>query len=232
MFDLRHSHQTPIQRAASGLVRAHELAPPLAGRVCELVGSTERYAPAAVLAAAAPGTGLKWIVSGWACEARVLGDGRRQIFSFAVPGDVVRPANSHQLRTLFAITAVECVDVVETLARASEREKVDILAAMNRAFFQNAERRYEHISRLGRRSALHRTAHLLMELHDRLDQVGMVDGEAFALPLTQEDMADALGLSVVHVNRSLRTLRESGLATLRYGRVTQFERDRLQEICV
>ena len=78
----------------------------------------------------------------------------------------------------------------------------------------------EHLVNLGRRSADIRMAHFLLELGSRLSLVGVGDRTGFNCPLTQYHLADALGLSAVHVNRVLRHLREAGLVTFRNGRVT------------
>ena len=78
----------------------------------------------------------------------------------------------------------------------------------------------EHLLSVGRRDALGRIAQLLCELNLRLEVVGMADKGLFALPLTQADLADATGLTAVHVNRTLRTLRDRGIVTFRSGRVT------------
>jgi CRP-like cAMP-binding protein len=73
-------------------------------------------------------------------------------------------------------------------------------------------------------------AHLLLELFQRLDRVGLVADDSFGLPLTQEMMGDALGLSVVHVNRTLRVLREDGLATVGLGRATIHDPEALSAV--
>ncbi len=77
----------------------------------------------------------------------------------------------------------------------------------------------EHLVNIGRRSALVRTAHLLLELGLRLQLVGLGSDSGFACPLNQYHLADALGLTAIHVNRTLRQLRERGLVTFREGRV-------------
>ena len=77
----------------------------------------------------------------------------------------------------------------------------------------------EHLVSIGRRSALERTAHLVLELYDRLQLVGLADGDEFDCPLNQYIMADALGLSTIHVNRVLRTLRDRSLMTFRDHRM-------------
>jgi CRP-like cAMP-binding protein len=215
------------------LVQLCGLSQSAADALCELIGPVERYPAAAVVSSIAPAPRLKWILTGWTCEMRVLPDGRRQIFSFGIPGDPVlsRPVNASNPCAVVALTSVECVDVVQTLARAKDSDRTEIWRAMNHALTLAQERRYEDIIRLGRRSALQRLADLLLELHDRLDEIGMADERGFYLPLTQEHLADALGLSVVHVNRSLKALRLNGMATFRFGRVTQFNRERLIELC-
>jgi CRP-like cAMP-binding protein len=77
----------------------------------------------------------------------------------------------------------------------------------------------EHLVDLGRRSASERMAHFLLELGARLRLVGLADKKSFACPLSQYLLADALGLSAVHVNRVLRELREEGLVTFQKGQV-------------
>jgi CRP-like cAMP-binding protein len=85
----------------------------------------------------------------------------------------------------------------------------------------------EHLVDLGRRDAAGRMAHFLLELGARLVLVGMGDRTGYACPLTQYHLADALGLSAVHVNRVLRQLREDGMVTFRDGFVTFDDYDRL-----
>jgi len=82
---------------------------------------------------------------------------------------------------------------------------------------------------LGRREAYGRMAHLLCELYVRLKAVGLTNGDAYAFPLTQAEFGDALGLSTVHVNRTLQDLRGEGLITLRSGSVAVLDWDRLRE---
>ncbi len=83
----------------------------------------------------------------------------------------------------------------------------------------------DHIVRLGRQTAYERMAHLLLELRWRLAEVGLGDERKFPLPLTQEVLADALGLSIVHVNRTLQQLRREGLLEMRAGFVELLKPD-------
>jgi CRP-like cAMP-binding protein len=77
----------------------------------------------------------------------------------------------------------------------------------------------EHLVSIGRRSALERTAHFFMELAERLDLIGVAVETEFECPLNQYVIADALGLTAIHVNRVLRQLRERGLLTVQRGKV-------------
>ena len=88
----------------------------------------------------------------------------------------------------------------------------------------------DHIVRLGRQTATERMCHLLLELRWRLHAVGLAPTREFALPLTQEAIGDAVGLSIVHVNRTLQDLRRRGLIELRQGRVVLLEAERMAEI--
>ena len=85
----------------------------------------------------------------------------------------------------------------------------------------------EHLVNIGRRNALERTAHFLLELGARLRLVGLATREGYDCPLSQNLLADALGLSAVHINRVLRELREDGLLTFQKGRVTFNDFDQL-----
>jgi CRP-like cAMP-binding protein len=83
---------------------------------------------------------------------------------------------------------------------------------------------------LGRRPAIARIAHLICEMHVRLGLVGLTHGLEFRLPLTQADLAECVGLTPVHVNRTLKSLREQGLADMQRGRVRILDLGRLQGI--
>lgn len=88
----------------------------------------------------------------------------------------------------------------------------------------------EHLVNIGRRSALERTAHLFMELAERLHLIGLGTEAEFECPLSQFVLADALGLSAIHVNRVLRQLREDGLMTLHKGAVVIHDLEALRRI--
>lgn len=189
--------------------------------------SVERYPAGGNVCAGRSAVGKRVIiVSGWACETRILPDGRRQIFSFLLPGDAIDLARELDLgcRALVALTRLETVDA-GVLMGADGGEAVS--KAIQVAIQQREDRLFDHMVRIGRLTAKERVLNLLLELYDRLDAVGLVKEGAFRIPLTQEVFADALGLSIVHINRTLQQLRREGLLTLKSGTVTLHHRDRL-----
>jgi CRP-like cAMP-binding protein len=174
----------------------------------------------------------RFILSGWACRQRVLPDGRRQIFSFLLPGDSLgfsrRPGP--ELSTIAALTALETIDagpVAEAMQTGAVPGIGRALAAIEPI---EQTQLFDHMVRLGRQTAYERVAHLLLELQRRLEVVGLGDRQRFPMPLTQEILADALGLSIVHVNRTLQQLRRDRLIELRSGVAILLERDILANI--
>jgi CRP-like cAMP-binding protein len=168
------------------------------------------------------------VVSGWACELRILPDGRRQIFAFMVPGDVIdeRCTASMGSRGVVALTRLEVIDADATLSTDPTLRQL-FAQAVSEAALEREDRLYDHVLRMGRLSARERVTHLLLELRERLDRAGLVKGDTFRIPLTQEVFADALGLSVVHINRTMKQLRQSGSVVFKSGSVTIRDPDRL-----
>jgi CRP-like cAMP-binding protein len=167
-------------------------------------------------------TGHKVFVlhAGWACSYKDLVNGQRQIISFPIAGDCVG-LRSVLLRTadhsFSALTdaVVSSVDAAQILQCIDEFPRLG--AALLWAVSRDEAMVVEHLVNVGRRSAVERTAHFFMELAQRLSLVGMATEAEFKCPLTQYVLADALGLTAIHVNRVLRQLREQGLLTLRKG---------------
>lgn len=194
------------------------------GRAQNFWRTVERV-PAGAGISAGPDTRTRQIVviSGWVSETRILSDGRRQIFAFLLPGDVANvSAASHMgCRGLVALTNVEIADAAAWAT--GEQASASIADAVR----QGEERLFDHIVRIGRLTAKERVLNLLLELHDRLEVIGLVKEGSFRLPLTQEVFADALGLSVVHINRTLQQLRREGMLTVGRGMVTLHQRHKL-----
>jgi CRP-like cAMP-binding protein len=159
--------------------------------------------------------------SGWACCYKDLREGGRQIISFPLPGDfmglgsILLQSSDHSLAALTDV-------VVSSFSLPRMTRLFERFPRLAAAFLWAASRHegmvIEHLVDVGRRSAVERVAHCLLELHQRLQLVGMASATEFDCPLTQYDLADALGLSPIHVNRILRQLRQGDLLTLKSHR--------------
>jgi len=179
-----------------------------------------------------PADRLRMVLSGWAVRYKTLEDGRRQIVSLVLPGDTCDSQIYLLQRLDHSIVALTAVTYAEV-----ERERFERLIASDRmlaeAFWcqtlSDAAIQREWTLNLGRRDAFERVAHLLCEVIERLRPVGLVDGDSCAFPITQTDLADATGLSVVHVNRTLQELRSSGLIVLRDRILMVHELDALKD---
>lgn len=181
----------------------------------------ERHTPGEeLIAEGQPARRPRFLVAGWAACQRVLPDGRRQIFRFILPGDALgcapKPAPP-ALWSVVAITALETVDAEPALDAAHEGRAQGLAQAFAAARLQEEQLLLDHMVRLGQQTAYERVAHFLLELQKRLQIAGLGDNQRFPLPLTQEILADALGLSIVHVNRTLQQLRRERLIELRSG---------------
>ncbi len=172
---------------------------------------------------------LQLLTEGVAAEVRCLVDGRRQILFLRFPGDVLAPCDSE---TLIALTRVRTSDGARLLARLSDASPAyqPLRRAWVAAGRVDQALLRDQVVRLGRMSAVERVAHMLLEVHERLGQVGLVTETTFHLPLTQEMVSDVAGLSVVHLNRTLQNLRRDGLVGLRQGYVTLRDRARLVQL--
>jgi CRP-like cAMP-binding protein len=173
------------------------------------------------------------LLEGLMCRYKDLSDGQRQITELHVAGDFV-DLHSFTLKRLdHSIMALApCkVGVVPHERLKALSENYPHLARLY-WFTTNldaAVHREWELS-LGRRSAIARIAHLLCELRVRLGLVGLTEGIQFRFPLTQVDLAECVGLTPVHVNRTVRSLRDSGAADIRRGRVTILDAARLEAI--
>ena len=157
------------------------------------------------------------IESGWCARYKLLPDGRKQILNFLVPGDFagLRAAlfgiDNHSIATLTDCT-VGVIPVGRILDLYAHYPR--LAAALTWTAAREEAMLADHVVRLGRRTAYERMAHLLVELLYRLQRVGKADENSYRLPVSQETLGDMLGLSVVHVNRTLRRLRKEGLISM------------------
>lgn len=157
---------------------------------------------------------LYTILSGWAFRSKVLEDGRRQILNYALPGDLIGLQGSllgemqHTVEALTPLTV--CVFERSRLTEIWERFGS---LAFDITWMSAREERIldEHLLSIGRRSALERAAYLLAYLQQRIDNLKSLSREHKVLPITQTHVADTLGLSLVHTNKTLRKLAQGGL---------------------
>jgi CRP-like cAMP-binding protein len=172
------------------------------------------------------------ILEGMAYRQKLSADGGRQIVSFHIPGDFVDLEGSllkvadHNVQALTrcevaAVPAHQIIALIDHHPRVGRALWVDTL--IDGSIYR------EWVLNVGRRSAQQRLAHLFCELAKRLKLAGLGDEDGFRLPITQEQLADATGLTSVHVNRSLKALEMEGLITRRRGFVGIPDWDRLRD---
>ena len=173
------------------------------------------------------------LTEGWACRYKVLPDGRRQIMAYLLPGDTcdvfnfVLGAMDHSIAALGPCKAV-AVPQAELMAVVAEHP--GIARALYWTTLVDAATSREWLLNIGQRDGFGRAAHLFSELLLRAGLVGLAPQDAFALPLTQADLADTMGLSPVYVNRMLQRMRGDGLITLERRRLTIHLPERLAEL--
>lgn len=154
------------------------------------------------------------LLSGFACRYKIAGDGARQIISFHMAGEFVDLQNGllgvadHSVQALTETRAAIIPRLALrdlALSRPAIGEALWIDTLIDAAIFR------EWVVNVGRRDSRTRVAHLLCELSLRMQAAGLASGHRYELPMTQEQLANAVGLTAVHVNRVLRQLAEEGL---------------------
>jgi CRP-like cAMP-binding protein len=163
------------------------------------------------------------LLSGVALRYRVLNDGRRQVLNIVLPGDFIGFPGCFFEGALYSISALnDCVVSPVPFSRFLRLSETHprLGAAIFWSLSCETAMYAEHLIGVGRRSALERVAHFLLEMLTRLQAIGLAGEGSYRLPLTQELIADALGLSVQYVNQTLRQLREEGFAAVERQQVT------------
>lgn len=153
---------------------------------------------------------------GFICRQKELDAGKRQILSFHFPGEIPDLQSLHLHTMDHGLTAL-APSTVAYIPHTSVQALIDghkkVAAALWRATLIDASIFRQWLASVGRSDASERTAHLICEVALRMRMLGLSDGHAFDLPLTQTELADALGMSPVHINRVLQDLRGRGLIT-------------------
>ena len=175
------------------------------------------------------------LVEGFIARYKDLADGQRQIMEVHVPGDFL-DLHSFLLKRLEhsigSLTPVRVAYVPHDALRKITEDHPHLARLLWFSTLLDAAIHREHIVSVGRRSAASRIAHLICELQVRLEVVGLSRDMRFALPLTQSDMADATGLTSVHVNRTIQELRRDGLIELHNRRLTIPDLKALMNVCM
>lgn len=162
------------------------------------------------------------LLEGWAFRYKLLEEGKRQILSVHIPGDIPDLQSLH-LRvmdhSLGTLTACTVGFIPHDAVHDLTRRHPGIAAALWRDTLVDAAIFREWMTNIGRRSTLGRITHLFCELYLKLHAMGLAENHACEMALTQGDIADAIGVSNVHVNRVLQELRGEGLLTLQGQRL-------------
>jgi CRP-like cAMP-binding protein len=177
--------------------------------------------------------GIYVLCDGMAIRYKILRDGRRQVLNLVLPGDFIGYPGALFDPSLYSISGlgetVVCYIGFKEIFSLFRRHP-----RLGGVFFwlvgHEAALFAEHLVGVGRRSAYERVAHLLLEFLVRLQVAGLADERSYAMPMTQELMADSLGLSVPHVNRTLRRLREDGLIAIEGTRLTCLDIPALSQV--
>ena len=173
------------------------------------------------------------LLEGWACKYQIMRNGGRQIISIHLPGEVCNLDGLFRANLPSSVSAMSDCHVA-TFATDWLKKAIDERPGIRDLFWsmmvdENAAIT-ERIVSLGGRSSRQRVAHFLLDLFGRLETLGQAPQGTLRLPLTQEDIGDALGLSTVHVNRTLQTLRDEGLVASKGRTYTIRDRARLQTL--
>lgn len=189
-----------------------------------------RHSPARreMLAEGAPLIETRAIISGWACRQRILSDGRRQILNYLLPGDLLgvnHQVNATSLTSILAVTDVVTCAAPDARAGSGALAEAYALAAELDEHYLLAQ-----ITRLGRFSASERLIDWMLEIQERLTRAGLANDQRLSVPLTQEFLADTLGLTSVHVNRTLQALRRQNLLTIADGTIVLHDQKRLERM--
>jgi CRP-like cAMP-binding protein len=157
------------------------------------------------------------ILDGWACRYKVLDTGERQIVSFQVTGDIPDLQSLHldiADHNIGTLTNSDVAFIPHAAMRAMIIGYPGIAISLWRDGLVDASITREWVLNVGAREAYGRLAHLLCETFLRLKVVGKTDGQKFQLPISQTTLGEATGMSTVHVNRSLQSMRQDGLIYL------------------
>jgi CRP/FNR family transcriptional regulator, anaerobic regulatory protein len=212
----------PPRAKASRNLKLSPSLPPVAAEVAALLDlkAVSNIVPSGeeIISEGKPCASVFLITEGWAIRSRTLHNGKRQILNFLLPGDFAGVTNSQFDNALYSVktltqAAISPVPLARLLGLFDTHPRLAV--ELFWSFTSEMAILGEHLIAIGRQSALKRIARLLLELHERLRRIGLANKHSHRLPLTQEMISDALGLSIPYVNRVLQQLRLDGLVTIK-----------------
>lgn len=162
------------------------------------------------------------MLEGWACRYKILPEGGRQIVAFLMPGDTcdmhvaVLAQMDHSIQTLTP-SRVAMIPRADMHMLVTTRPRIAHALWSTQLVDEGTMRAW--IVSMGRRNSEQRVAHLMCELYVRARNIGLISGDTLELPLSQIVLADALGMTAVHINRILRKLRNEGVMEISRGRL-------------
>lgn len=182
------------------------------------------------------GTGpLHLLLKGWAIRYKTLEDGRRQILSVLLPGDLF-DINGHLAKamdhSIAALTGVSLTTLDDDFLDIARREHPELENALWCDMHVSAAIQRELSTSLGQRTARERLAHLMCELYTRQRGSRLTQGWDCAFHLTQSELAELLGMTPVYVNRTLQDLRREGLIQLEHKMLTILDWPQLKSVAL
>ncbi|MBZ9961469.1 Crp/Fnr family transcriptional regulator [Mesorhizobium sp. B2-4-2] len=167
--------------------------------------------------------GVNLLLEGFACRYKILEDGRRQILAYLVPGDLC-DLHVFLLRrmdhSIGALSRSKVAVIPQSAILGFTNSYPNLTRALWWTTLLDEAITREWVVNIGQRTAYERMAHLFCELFHRLHAIGETAGKSYPLPVTQATLGDTLGLSNVHINRTLQDLRRDGLISFNNGTVT------------
>lgn len=173
------------------------------------------------------------IVEGFCVRSKTISDGKRQILSIHIPGEIPDLMSlflhvmDHDLVTL---TPSTLGFISHQTLQKLHRRRPNVAEVFWRDTLIDAAMFREWIVNVGQRPAPARLAHVIVELRERLKVIGRIEGNSFEMPLTQEQIGEALGITAVHANRVIKQLRQEGIVAFHRGRVEVLDENKLLEL--
>ena len=173
------------------------------------------------------------VAEGFCARGKTIADGKRQILSIHIPGEIpdLMSLFLHVMdHDLFTLTPCTLGFISHETLQKLHRRRPNVAEIFWRDTLIDAAMFREWIVNVGQRPAPARLAHVMTELRARLKVIGRTEGSSFEMPLTQEQIGEALGITAVHANRVIKQLRQDGIVDLHRGRVTVLDEARFKEL--